>query len=260
MSDETQDQVNITPEDMGEAPAPVETPVTETPAESAPVESPQVDYTALEQSVAQLGDGYTLSNIGEKLADMKRGMNDAQRTASENEQRYRQFTPLLERVQNDAEYARALQKATQEYFEGSDGIDADVPPEVSAALDPLHNRIAQMENQLAGEQMDREINDLKAKGMPIDDQAYNQIMQRVIDTRSRDVTAHAWALLGPKMVAGASKDATTNTAEQIKKNNEKYVNTPTGVSPETKPFSVTDASAEQVEAEFMKDLANYGVR
>jgi len=259
LSDETQDQVTITPEDMGEAPAAVEAPVTETPAEGAPVESPQADYAALELDVAKLGDGYTLSNIGEKMADMKRGMNEAQRTATENDQRYSQFTPLLERVQNDADYARALQKATQEYFEG-DGTSADVPPEVSASFEPLNNRIAQMENQLAGEQMDRTINELKAGGMPIDDQAYNQIMQRVIDTRSRDVTAHAWALLGPKMVAGASKDATHQTADQIKKNNEKYVNTPTGVAPDTKPFDVTEASAEQVEAEFYKDLSGYGIR
>ena len=259
MSDELQDQVEITPEDMGEAPAAVETPVTETPADGAPVESPQADYAALETEVAQLGDGYTLSNIGEKMSDLKRGMNDAQRTASENEQRYSQFTPLLERVQNDADYARALQQATQEYFEGG-GTNADVPPEVNATFEPLNNRIAQMENQLAGEQMDREITQLKSDGMPIDDQAYNQIMQRVIDTRSRDVKAHAWALLGPKMVAGASKDATHNTADQIKKNNEKYVNTPTGVAPDTKPFDVTEASAEQVEAEFYKDLDGYGVR
>jgi hypothetical protein len=229
--------------------------VAATPTEEAPAEPQAVDYAALEAKVAELGEGYSLTNIYDKVSDLRKGMNEAQRKAVEIERKYEPVQPLVEKLQTDPAFAAKLQGAAHEYFSGGDydTTNTEIPQEVSKTLDPLYQKISNMEVQLAGERMDREIDLLKNQGMPIDDEVKNQIYQRVVDTRSEDVKAHAWAILGPKMVEQASKQAKTEVTEKIKGNSQKYIPTPGG-STSGKPYDVTQMSKEEIDADMMREL------
>lgn len=246
MPEETQGQAEVEPGAEGGGVASEATPET--------TEAPQAtDYAALEERTKAFGDGYSLSNLPDKYESARREMNEAQRLKIETERRYEPVKPLIEKLQSDPQFAAKLQSAAQEYFGGGGYDQTEVPPEVKTGLDPLVNRLNQMEVQLAGEQMDRDIDKLKTGGMPIDDNVKNQIYQMVVDTGSKDVEAHAWKILGPQMVKQAGQEATKEVAEKIKGNNSKYVNVPGGPAPDAS-FDARTASQSEVDSEMMKDL------
>lgn len=245
MTEEVQGQAQTEP---GEVTAPIAEPVTEPQA---------VDYAALEAKVAELGDGYSLSNLADKYEDARRGMNDAQRKSVEIERRYEPVSPLIDKLQSDPQFAAKLQQAAQEYFTGGevDAASSDIPPDVSQSLNPLYNRIANLEIENAGNKIDQEIARLRTDGMIIDDNDYNKIMQRMVDTKSDAgmVGEIAWGVVGPKMVSNAAKQATTDVTDKIKDNSTKYVPTPGG-STSGKPYDVTQMSQDQIDSDMMKEL------
>lgn len=248
MTEEVQGQADVQPGAEGGGIADATTKETTTAPQA-------VDYAALEEKVAGLGDGYTLSNLGEKYEDARRGMNDAQRKSVETERRYEPVSPLIDKLQSDPQFAAKLQQAAQEYFTGGevDAASSDIPPDVSQSLNPLYNRIANLEIENAGNKIDREIDKLRADGMPIDDSAYNQIMQRMVDTKSDDVSAIAWGIIGPQMVKNAAKQATTDVTDKIKDNSAKYIPTPGGPT-SGKPYDVTQMNQADIDSDMMKEL------
>ena len=244
MPEETQGQAELEP---GE--------VTATPTEETPATEPQaIDYAALEQRAQGLGKGYSLSNLADKYEDARRGLNTAQRKSIEIEGRFEPYKPLIEGLQNDPGLAAKLQAAAKEHYGAGDpGYEPEAPTAVQSGLDPLQNRIASMEVKLAGSEMDQAIDKLKADGMPIDENVRNQIYQRVIDTKSKDYTAHSWAIMGPGMVDSAGKQATQEVTDKIKSNNKKYVDVPGGVASE-KGFDVSEMTKSEWDASMLKDL------
>jgi len=243
MPEDTQGQAELEP---GE--------VVATPTEEVAPEPQAIDYAALEEKAAGLGEGYSLSNLADKYESARREMNDAQRNSVDIERKYEPVRPLIDKLQSDPAFAAKLQSAAQEYFDGGTEFQyKEAPNEVNQTLDPVYQRLSTMETQLAGEKMDREIDRLRGDGMPIDDAAYNKIMQRVVDTRNDDVQAHAWSILGPSMVSNAAKQATTDVADKIKGNSSKYIPTPGGGT-STKPYDVKQMSQEDIDNDMMAEL------
>jgi len=246
MPEETQPQAELEP---GE--------VTATPTEDVTVTKPQaIDYAALEERAQGLGDGYSLSNLADKYEDARRGLNDAQRKSIETERRYEPVKPLIDMLQQNPEFAAHMQNAAKDWFgRGEYGGDVDVPPEVKTSLDPVYNRVANLEDKLAGNEMDQEVERLKASGMPIDETVKNQIYQRIIDTNGRgsDVSAHAWEILGPTMVENAGKQATQDVTEKIKSNNKKYVDVPGG-APSESSVDIAQMSKGEFDDAVFKEL------
>ena len=249
MPEETQGQAEMQPGAEGGGVASEATPeVTEAPQ--------AVDYAALEKQVAGLGEGYSLSNITAKYEDARRGMNDAQRLKSETDRRYEYIEPLVERLQADPKFAAHLQQSTQEYYNtgGTASMDGEVPPAVATGLDPLYNRLAQLEVEQAGSKIDLEIDRLKAKGMPITEDVYSKIMGRIQSSKDiGQIEAYAWAECGPKMVSDASSQATKDVTDKIKDNNSAYVNVPSGQSP-TPALDVTQASKSDFDDMVLKEI------
>ncbi len=245
MPEDTQGQAELEP---GE--------VTATPSEEVVTEPQAIDYAALEEKAAGLGEGYSLSNLGDKYEEARRGMNDAQRNSVEIERKYEPVRPLIDKLQSDPAFAAKLQGAAQEYFDGGTNPQyQDNTNEVNQTLDPLYNRVANLEVENAGHKIDQEIARLRADGMEIGDTEYHQIMQRMIDTKAdpSQVKDFAWGVMGPSMVSNAAKQATTDVADKIKGNSSKYIPTPGGGT-STKPYDVTQMSKEEIDNDMMAEL------
>jgi hypothetical protein len=245
MPEETQGQAELEP---GEVAA--------TPTETVETEPQAIDYAALEERARGLGDGFSLANLADKYEDSRRGMNEAQRAKIEIERELEAYKPYLDEMKRNPQFAENQRKAAEQFLGGGQVDNYDSPQvdnEVTKTLDPVYQRLYSVETQLAGEKMDREIDALRGKGFPIDDGAYNQIMQRVIETRNDDVEAHAWKILGPKMLEQASKQATTEVTEKIKSNSTKYVPTPGG-GQSSKPYDVKQMSQSDIDDDMVRDI------
>jgi hypothetical protein len=170
-------------------------------------------------------------------------MNTAQRERADLAKKYENFDPVISKIQEDAGYAEALQRTTEEYFNKDSYVGAtDLDPNITQALDHTQQRLAQMEVKFADQEIEKNINACKADGMPIDEVAEQAILQRIRETGSTDVRSHAWAVLGPSMVANAANSAKQSTVDKIQKNNQSYVETPTLPSVETKEVKPEDLS------------------
>jgi len=242
---------------IGESPVVTEQVTPQGPAEiaQAPEVSQAPDYAALDAEIAKLGDGYSLSNIAEKAQALKRGMNDAQRQANEIKQRYQPFDPLVNELHNNPAYAKFLEEQSREFYSGDDGSGA-VPHELAQTLDPLVNRLNQMETKLANQEMQEQLAGLKAKGYDVTPEDETAVWNKVIETGNRNVVDHYWAVKGPSLVQAAAKNAKQQTVDGIRKANESYNPVPSAPAPEGKAFDVTTATQAEVDAEMMRDLAN----
>lgn len=213
------------------------------PVEKAPETSQAFDEAAFREQVGALGDGYTPETILQKHQDAIKGMNTAQRERADLARKYEGFDPVISKMQEDAGYAEALQRTTEEYFNKDSYQGAtDVPQEVVSALDTTQQRLAQMEVKFADQEIEKGINACKSDGMPIDQAAEAAIWKRVEETGSMDVKSHAWAILGKSMVEAAAKSGVQTTVDKIQKNNQSYVEAPTLPSVETKEVKPEDLS------------------
>jgi hypothetical protein len=256
---------SITAELMGqEVSTQVEAPVVtgqvtpQGPAEiaQAPGVSQAPDYAALDAEIAKLGyEGKTILDAPGIIADIKRGMNEAQRNANEIRQRYQPFDPLVNEIHNNPAYAKFLEEQSREFYSGDDGSGA-VPHELAQTLDPLVNRLNQMETKLANQEMQEQIAGLKAKGYDVTPEDETAVWNKVIETGSRNVVDHYWAVKGPSLVQAAAKNAKQQTVDGIRKANESYNPVPSAPAPEGKAFDARTATPAEVEAEMMRDLAN----
>lgn len=222
--------------------APAPEPVADAPADT----SQAFDYAAFSEQVGTLGDGYTPETILQKHRDAIKGMNEAQRERAEIARRYENFDPVVKKIQEDAGYAEALQRTTEEYFnkDSYQGV-TDVPEDINQALNPLYQKIANMEVKLADKDIESKIAALKSDGMPIDEAVEAAIWKRIADTGSNDVNSHFWTVMGPTMVANVAKSTQQTTVETIQKNNSQYVETPTLPSVETKEVNIADLSERE---------------
>lgn len=233
---------------------PVETaPTTEKLAEvtQAPEVSQAIDYAALEATIAKMGDGYTLQDSPGIIKNLLSGMNDAQRQRTEIKQRYQPYDGLIEGLK-DPGLSSALEEAAKDYYAGADGVQQ--PPEVAQALDPLMNRVNQMEVELANQKMREDIGKLRSDGYEVSAEDETAIWNKVVETGSRNVQDHYWAVKGPQLVTQAAKNAQQKTVEGIQKANSAYVPPPAGPAAETKSFDSLTATPEETEAEMIDDL------
>jgi len=229
---------------------PVEPPKVETP----PVATPQApDLSAIEAEIAKLGDGYSLQTIPAKVADLKRGMNEAQRQLAEKNREFTSVEPIIKQMRTDPEYARALERATQEYFQTPTGLPS-APPELRQAIDPLHMRITEVEAQLVDQRMNAKIDQLIQNGMPIDAETRQRIFDKVISTRSEDVEAHAWSILGPTLVKKAAEDAAKQIAEKIQAASKAAPPMGVGAAPGFVPKDVKAMSKEERDEAILVEL------
>ena len=231
---------------------PVETPV-ETPAPAEATEVSQApDYAALEAKVAKLGDGYKLQDSPEIIKNLLSGMNEAQRQANETKQRYQPYDGLIEGLK-DPDLSRRLEETAKEYYDQADGVQQ--PPEVTQALDPVMNRLNQMEAKLANQEMQEQVAKLRSDGYDVSPETETKIWNKVIETGNRNVKDHFWAINGEGMVASAKEAGKQETVEGIRKANDSYTPVPGGTAPETPGFDAATASPAEIDAEWAKDLA-----
>lgn len=231
--------------------APVETPVETTAPAEAPTEPQALDYAALEAEVAKLGDGYTLQDSPGIIKNLLSGMNDAQRQSNETKQRYQPYDGLIEGLK-DPGLSRALEETAKNYYADTDGVQQQ--PEVTQALDPLVNRVNQMEVQLANQKMQEQIGQLRGKGYEISPETETKIWNKVIETGSQNVEDHFWAINGANMVAAAAKSGKQDAVEGIRKSNESYTPVPAGPAADTPVFDALTATPEETDAAVLDDL------
>jgi hypothetical protein len=223
-----------------EAPAPTEPVVESAPATEQPEAEPQAyDPAALEAEIAKLGyEGKSLNDVPSIIADIRSGMNKAQREAAETKQRYQQYDPLINGIQQDPNLARHLYDAAEGYYDGAEKQGPQ--PEFVQQLDPLVNKINSLEAKLANQEMQEQLNSIKAEGYPVSEEDANAIWNRVISTGDQDVRGHYFATKGPALIEAARKAAKKETVEDIQKKNASYQLPPEGPASETQPFNVVE--------------------
>jgi uncharacterized phage infection (PIP) family protein YhgE len=221
-----------------------------------PQESQAVDYAALEEKISLLGDGYSLTNIADKVSDLRKGMNEAQRNLSETKKQYEGIDPLWKGMKEDPKLAQKLYDAAKNYYDGDSESGSYQPEnrEVVQSLNPLLQRITQLEVENAGNRIDREIERLRSDGMAINDDDYLKIMSMVQNAGDvSNIYAYAWRVCGPKMLQNASKQATESVKEGIKKNASSYIPTPSGQSSGGAP-DISKMDKSQVDDMILGDL------
>lgn len=250
-------QAEATPEASGEdmIAGVQETPAVETPVEApAPDVSQEFDYAAYKDQVSQLGADYTPENFIDKHKDAIRGMNTAQTERANMKREYESFDPVIRKIREDPKYAEALQRTTEEYFSdtGYQG-DTTLPADLNQAMIPIQHEVNELKMKLANQEIDKEMSALKSSGMPIDLDAEREILAR-FGTAGGDLSSHAWAVVGPKMVASAAKSATQDTATKIQENNAKYVDSSTLSATPTEPVDIKDLPQKEVDAMMEAEL------
>jgi hypothetical protein len=261
-------QAEATPEASGEdmiAGTTVETPqnTVETPQtttiEVEHTDAPQeFDYAAYQEQVSQLGDGYTPENLPDKFQESRRAMNEAQLNLANKEKEYSSFDPVIRKIREDPKYAEALQRTTEEYFSdtGYQG-DTTLPADLNQAMTPIIHELNEVKMKLANQEIDKQMSALKGD-MPIDPDSEREILTR-FGSQGGDLASHAWAVVGPKMVANAAKSATQATADKIQENNASYVDSATLSATPTEPVDIKDLPQKEIDALMEADLAKmYG--
>jgi hypothetical protein len=251
-------QAEATPEASGEdmIAGVEETPAVETPVESPAPDTPQeFDYAAYKDQVSALGDGYTPDNLVDKYQDSRRAMNKAQTDLAKVKGEYGRYDPFLNKMRDDDTFREGVINYIEQY--GNDtgyAGDTTISQDFSKAVDPLRIEVNELKMKMANREIDEQFASMRASGMPIDKDDELEILNR-LSLQGGTVDGHTWAVVGPKMVADASKSATQDTAAKIQENNAKYVDSTTLPATATEPVDIKDLPQKEIDTMMETDLA-----
>jgi len=187
--------------------------------------APSVDYAALEAQVSEIAPGMTLPNLIDSYKEARSTLGRYQNMDNEFSRLKRDYEvaePLIKGIKENAEFAQHMTQAAQEFYQGT---DRSVDSGVQNALNPLQHKLQDIEVRLAERDMSDQVTSLKNDpnfGKFLTKEVEREMWQKVQDTGMADMQTHFWAVAGPKIVQASSKQATTDTAESIRKANASY--------------------------------------
>ena len=185
-------------------------------AEPAPV---TLDPAILKQ-IEEVAPGMTPEGLVKSYRESRAALGKTQNELNQLKQQYEPFTPVLDKINSDPEYAATLARASEEYLGGSGSGAAG---NTNAAFDPIANRLRELETRIAQQDMGRSIEALQQKyPQDVDEAVVAAINNRVIQTGDGNVEGHFWALMGETLVERAKARAQEAAVKEVVQNNERF--------------------------------------
>lgn len=174
---------------------------------------PQTETTT-EPSLEEIAKAYNMTP-----AQVIKSYGEAQKKITKTSQ---ELSDYRKRMQWAEQFGHEIntKKGLREHIEGFYEDKSDIPPEVKGAIDPITQRLNQLEIRNYDLEMNAKIKEI-GEQFPIDQTIRDSIFKAVSDTGNPDVEAHYWKLMGPKL-AGDVTDATKREILSAK-NRDAYV-------------------------------------
>jgi len=198
------------------------------PTTGGQAEAPTPDATGAGQPDASAptmievnGQNLTMEQAKSNFEAAQREMREKQQLAADRGREldgYRQWAdPIRDRYNQDSAYKESFDALYAEQ-----AAQAAQQPQQQHTLSPDYQRQMQVEQQVHTLTIDRDIQRLKAEGLPLTKEQEMDLVKRLHVNQHEDVESAYFKLFGRDAIAAARGDATRETAEHIARNSDSY--------------------------------------
>jgi hypothetical protein len=221
----------------------------------APEGSPSFDVSAFESKLKKFGPDWSLDNWETKLSETRRTLGKQGRELAEIKTKYQEVEPFVNAMRGEHGFREHVGEAVRQFYAGQAGTPVEsfqgqyqgFTPAPLAPFDPMVQRLNSVETELRTEKINRELEDLKAKGYPLDEDMADAVTSNVLNSRFGSARDHYMMLYGEQVAEYRAQQAAKAAAEAIQKNNASYSPAP---SRSAAPAAAVPDVASMSEAEY----------
>lgn len=243
--------------ELDQQPLNTATDAAQAPTATAP-EPPAFDPASLEAEIKSFAPDWTLQDLPSRLRKLHQSNSELGRKYKEAETKANRFAPLEREMENPA-FNTFMQEKLQEYYaaQAQQYGGYGTPQPLMQAFDPVMQQVQQQNIELRSLKIERDLDRLESSGFDIKDEARREALASKM-IGSPDLTARdAYMILfAEDDMRNRERQAVTNTAQTIQKNNNAYkqIGTRTAAPQPTK-FDAKTATKEQMIARTEEILA-----